>query len=125
MQPLLNIFLKGTQQMKSKLHSEHPEAYSFFNIIWSLRNHHLVTHQNSVSFTYTAVFNQIAYIPLCRQKQCKPHIEIPTTWAIAIIFASSCTRPTTHLGTERVLVTILSLTYIYLLILVPLTQLLL
>lgn len=43
LRPLLNIFLKGSQQKKKQLRIDHPQVFSFFNTVWSVRNQHAVT----------------------------------------------------------------------------------
>ena len=39
---LLNTFLKGSRNAKVILQRDHPELFSYFQEIWSVRNHHMV-----------------------------------------------------------------------------------
>jgi len=39
---IVKCFLKGNNQKKMKLKSKHPEAYAFFERVWSVRNKHMV-----------------------------------------------------------------------------------
>ena len=81
LRPLLNIFLKGSEQKKRELCKDHPEEFSFFNKIWSVRNRHAVTGLPEMYMFYLRCCLQPECVhPLCQQKQEDPKTYIPSTW---------------------------------------------
>ena len=58
---LLNIFLKGSQVAKDTLQRDHPELFSYFEEIWSVRNRHIVQGLPS---------QYMFFLRCCFQKDC-------------------------------------------------------
>ena len=57
----LSIFLKGSKRAKEKLKSEHPDEFDHFQMIWNIRNRHLVQGlPSSYVFFLNVVTNPIA-----------------------------------------------------------------
>ena len=81
LRPLLNVFLKGSQQKKRQLQIDHPEEFSFFSTVWSVRNQHIVTGLPEMYMLYLhCCFQPECVHPLCQQKQKDPSMHIPSTW---------------------------------------------
>ena len=56
LRPLLNIFLKGSQQKKKQLRIDHPDAFSFFSTVWSVRVSCCVWSTRYVHFLSSLLF---------------------------------------------------------------------
>ena len=74
---LLNIFLKGNQQKKRKLKSDHPEAFAFFERVWSIRNRHMVPN---LPDKYVFFLKCCCQPGFCQKKVANPSTDIPSTW---------------------------------------------
>lgn len=79
--PLLNVFLKGNQQKKRKLKLDHPETFTFFERVWSLRNRHMVPNLPEKYVFFLKCCCQPGCVhPLCQKKVANPSTDVPTTW---------------------------------------------
>ena len=66
----LKIFLKGSKQKKNALKKEHPALYSEFEMIWQIRNNHLiVTCAQQYIFYLLACFKPGCSHPLCKNSE--------------------------------------------------------
>ncbi len=78
---LLHIFLKGSQEKKRQLSVKNPQAWSFFNSVWTVRENHCVPGlPETYLFFLKCCLKPECLHPLCQQKQIDTDIDIPTTW---------------------------------------------
>ena len=77
LRPLLNVFLKDSQQKNQ----DYPEAWSFFNAVWEVREKHFVAGlpENYLFYLRCCLQPECPH-PLCQQKQKDPDTLIPATW---------------------------------------------
>lgn len=79
LRPLLNIFLKGSQQKKKQLRIDHPDVFSFFSPVWSVRERHAVSGLPDMYIFYLRCCLQPECVhPFCQQKQTNPDMHIPS-----------------------------------------------
>ena len=73
----LNIFLKGSKKEKKALLAENPDLYSHFNLIWRIRNRHMV---QGLPTSYI-FFLKACYQPECEHPVCQSgHPSSPLCW---------------------------------------------
>ena len=71
----LLIFLKGSKRDKVKLKNDNRELYDYFEMVWDLKNRHLLPH-HPVQYLFCLVccFQQGCCHPICRKRE---PIELP------------------------------------------------
>ncbi len=75
--PLLLLFLRGSKQKKVELRNEHPELYHHFEMVWNLRNRHMVPNLPS-NYVF---FLRCCYLTVCCHPECQQGPpSIPLTW---------------------------------------------
>ena len=63
----LLVYLKGSKKSRVVLHQENPDLYNYFEMIWNLRESHMVKHTPvQYAFFLTCCFKKDCCHPLCQ-----------------------------------------------------------